>query len=87
MSIILFTKTKTKSKMQNQNWKPKPTDKASELESAINAITGVNRQDSIRNKKCTTCGQAVTLESFTDEISLKEFHISGMCQVCQDEIF
>ncbi len=40
-----------------------------------------------RRKKglCATCG-GDTIE-FRDEISRKEFRITGMCQTCQDSIF
>ena len=68
-------------------WKPTPTVKAPALESAISAITGVDRREAITSKTCTCCGSAVTLDSFKDELSLKEFHISGMCQTCQDSVF
>ena len=68
-------------------WKPTPTVKAPALESAISAITGVDRREAITSKPCTCCGSAVTLDSVVDELSLKEFHISGMCQTCQDSVF
>lgn len=35
--------------------------------------------------RCTMCGGIVGM--FRDEISEKEFEISGMCQACQDEVF
>ena len=68
-------------------WKPTPTVKAPALESAITAITGVDRREAVASKRCATCGNAVLLTSFKDELSLKEFHISGMCQYCQDDFF
>ena len=68
------------------NWKPIPTVKAPELESAITAITGIDRRQAVASKRCATCGNAVLLTSFKDSLSLKEFHISAMCQYCQDEI-
>ena len=34
---------------------------------------------------CKGCGDPIG--SFNDEISLKESHISGLCQTCQDEVF
>jgi len=45
----------------------------------------------ISTKKCI-CGATVTVDSFTDDVSRKDFygddpHRSGMCQVCQDEIY
>lgn len=34
---------------------------------------------------CPICGQVVT--TFKDQLSFKEWEISGICQGCQDEIF
>ena len=68
-------------------WKPTPTVKAPELDDLIAAHMGVDRRQAIPSKTCATCGQDVTLDSFKDELSLKEFHISGMCQTCQDSVF
>ena len=36
---------------------------------------------------CVFCGAEVDASSFKDELSVKEFHISGVCQKCQDETF
>lgn len=36
---------------------------------------------------CPFCNTPVTVEDFKDELSRKEFSISGMCQACQDEFF
>lgn len=37
--------------------------------------------------KCPFCGIDVRKMLFNDELSLAEFRISGLCQVCQDETF
>lgn len=37
--------------------------------------------------KCPLCGNPVNREDFRDELSMREFNISGMCQKCQDRIF
>lgn len=37
--------------------------------------------------KCPFCEKAVKADEFRDELSRKEFKISGLCQSCQDEIF
>ncbi len=37
--------------------------------------------------KCRTCNQYVLFEQFRDNLSVKEFGISGMCQKCQDKAF
>ena len=69
------------------NWNPQPTTKSASMEAGITAITGINRREAIASKTCP-CGAGVTLDSFKDdELSLKEFHISGLCQTCQDSIF
>ena len=36
---------------------------------------------------CPFCGRPVFVEDFKDDLSLKEFEISGLCQKCQDEVF
>ena len=41
----------------------------------------------IKAEKCPTCGEYVSANNFRDRLSLEEFRISGMCQVCQDSIF
>ena len=41
--------------------------------------------DRILDGRCAMC--AHTLTEFKNEISKKEYSISGMCQDCQDEIF
>ena len=73
--------------MIKKDWNPVPSEKAPELEQAISAIFGINRKESIERKQCAICSSEVELDSFKDEISLKEFHISGMCQPCQNKIF
>ena len=41
----------------------------------------------IENGNCPLCGNKIIMSEFKDELSLKEFKISKMCQCCQDEIF
>ena len=36
---------------------------------------------------CPLCKRKVNKDEFRDELSHKEFKISGLCQLCQDEIF
>jgi len=73
--------------MIKKDWKPNPSEKSEAIDHAITAIFGINRKESIESKKCVMCPEEVDLDSFKDEISLKEFHISGMCQTCQDKVF
>ncbi len=37
--------------------------------------------------KCPFCGLPVFMEEFRNELSKKEFKISGLCQSCQDNFF
>ncbi len=37
--------------------------------------------------KCPTCGKPIDATTFKDDLSLKEFRISRMCQACQDDFF
>ena len=54
------------------------------LSSTINPL-GTGRRTSIVNEVCVFCNGPAT--RFRNEISRKEFTISGMCQPCQDEMF
>jgi uncharacterized CHY-type Zn-finger protein len=36
---------------------------------------------------CPTCRKPINDDDFKDELSRKEYTISGMCQVCQDKVF
>jgi hypothetical protein len=37
--------------------------------------------------RCPFCHKQVQPEQFRNEISLREYRISGLCQGCQDEMF
>lgn len=55
------------------------------LEGFSQSAFGRSRKD---KSHCVTCGSAwVSIDDFRDQLSIKEFGISGMCQVCQDEVF
>ena len=41
----------------------------------------------VENGRCPFCGEQVDVSEFRDELSLREFYISGLCQRCQDEFF
>ena len=40
-----------------------------------------------KNKICPICKIKVDETKFKDQLSKKEFKISGICQKCQDKIF
>ena len=46
------------------------------------------QMERISNGECPFCGKAITPETdFRNELSYKEYTISGMCQDCQDDLF
>lgn len=61
-----------------------PTKKASAIDNLITSIFG-DRQSAIRQDICARCSKPATV--FHDELSMKEYTISGLCQACQDEAF
>ena len=48
-------------------------------------LFGRSRTLAIAGKGCVKCGESAV--DFRDELSRKEFGISGLCQGCQDGIF
>jgi hypothetical protein len=63
-----------------------PTKKSQGIEDFIKQVMGKDRQETIRNGKCMTC-DVDEVGGFKDELSAKEYTISGMCQACQDKAF
>lgn len=55
------------------------------LEDQSMEMFGRSRTVAIAGKSCVACGRPAS--SFRDELSVKEFGISGLCQACQDEVF
>ena len=43
--------------------------------------------EDLKNRKCTGCGMYLYYKDFKNELSIKEYRISGMCQGCQDRVF
>ncbi len=62
-----------------------PSDKVPEIDEMIQEVFGIDRVKSIKENKCVFCGRDAT--EFRDELSKKEFSISGICQSCQDSIW
>ena len=46
-----------------------------------------HRDVAVAAKVCSWCGTETNKKGFVDELSIKEFKISGLCQSCQDETF
>lgn len=66
-----------------------PSDKSPEIENFIDSFArgafGRERTQSIKNDVCTICGEPAV--EFEDELSKREYEISGMCQICQNKVF
>ena len=64
-----------------------PSKKAEEIEKLIDSTLpgGRTRRGSIKQNICSWCGNPAT--EFRDELSRKEYTISGFCQECQDKTF
>lgn len=64
-----------------------PTHKAPAIERLLEKVA--KRTSSIQTNKCVPapigCGQSIT--GFKDELSAREYRISGLCQNCQDAFF
>jgi hypothetical protein len=63
----------------------KPSKKNCVIEEVLEYVTGVDRRKCITGNICTWCGGPA--EEFRNDISIKEYTISGFCQKCQDETF
>lgn len=63
----------------------KPSPKSEAIEEFLTLITGKDRRATILSGGCMTCEYKA--DYFRDEISRKEYAISGMCQRCQDKVF
>ena len=65
-----------------------PTNKSNPINSMLSSIFGQDRVQTITEGYCMTCEKTgIIATSFRDDISRKEYAISGMCQSCQDDIF
>ena len=67
-----------------------PTYKAPQIDALLSEIifNGKDRATCVREGTCVTCdAQGIVATSFRDDVSRKEYQISGMCQSCQDEVF
>ena len=68
-----------------------PYEKTSKMTEALDDLAqksfGRKRTESIEGDICVACGAKAPPESFKDDLSRKEYTISGMCQSCQDGVF
>jgi len=67
----------------------KPSKKSEGIEDFLDRFGevayGRGRIESIENDICIKCGQPAKV--FRDDLSRREYTISGLCQKCQDKIF
>jgi len=71
--------------MKNEQYSLEATFKHQGIEQMLTNLTGVSRVGAVAEASCVMCkGEA---SSFTDELSKKEYTISGMCQDCQDSVY
>ena len=61
----------------------KPAPKSKSLNQLLNGV--FNREACITHDVCVDCGESA--EDFRDALSIKEFSLSGLCQICQDSVF
>ena len=55
------------------------------LDDMAKELFGRGRKVAMDNQMCVVCGGDAN--HFADELSRKEYGISGMCQSCQDGVF
>jgi len=71
---------------EDHPWGP-PSEKAPAIEELLEAMSG--RTTYINKGTCIPapigCGKEIT--GFKDQLSAKEYTISGLCQGCQDSVF
>lgn len=60
-----------------------PSKKSPEMTNFLDRMFG--RTFAIESDLCVTCSGPA--EKFRDDLSRKEYTISGMCQKCQDSVF
>ena len=64
-------------------------ERAAKVQEAIDKISTKafnNTQKRANNRaECICCGGWIM--GFKDEVSVREYHITGMCQACQDKVY
>jgi hypothetical protein len=62
-----------------------PAEKSPNVEAFLDKLVGGGRKEKITSNTCVICGKPAV--DFTDEVSRREYAISGLCQECQDKAF
>lgn len=63
----------------------KAPKKSKKIDNPLTHLFGIDRVKIIKKDVCVMCAKPAT--EFRDDVSKKEYVISGLCQRCQDEIF
>ena len=61
------------------------TEKHPEIDAFLKNLFGKDRREMIENDLCMMCNNSAF--TFRDELSRREYSISGLCQTCQDKAF
>lgn len=65
--------------------------KSPEIEKFLDKYTEINfgksKADAKAEKVCVFCHKPIKMKDFRNELSRREYKISGICQKCQDDIF
>ena len=66
-------------------------ERTKELQNFLNGFAkkafGRSQTEAKEKQVCVTCGNKIRMEDFKDQLSIKEYGISGLCQKCQDDTF
>lgn len=62
-----------------------PIDRSPKITNMLSKMIGTNIVEKIENDICVLCHKPVG--DFKDEVSRREYRISGLCQKCQDDFF
>ena len=63
----------------------KTAEMENQLDEFAYELFGRGRKVAMDNQMCVVCGNDANY--FNDELSRREYSISGMCQTCQDKTF
>jgi len=66
-------------------------ERTKELQNFLDNFTrktfGKSQTEAEEQKICVFCHKPIKMEDFRDDLSRKEYGISGLCQKCQDDTF
>jgi RNA processing factor Prp31 len=48
---------------------------------------GISKTEAKEKMLCVFCKEKIEMKDFRDQLSIKEYGISGICQKCQDDTF